>query len=723
MTQPFDDRSSDLRELFFETALEMLQSLNEDGLALERGAGGDEAVRRVRRVVHTLKGDAGAIGLRELSELAHEFEDVLTPELAAERRREVAEAVLAAADTFESMLSAARRSLPSPGGESLRRLVENLRSKSPAASALPAPAGRSANAAPLEPLLAAGRFEHSFQWTEYEQHLIAEAAAKGETVFHTGVALESGNLMPSAAWQLVRNVLNSCGSILALRPADDADAQRVEVVEAAITSTLALDAVRKRLQIPSVTREVLVEHVLVASDALHDLSSLLPSDAQGAAIPPAASSVAGLVEGPEIRAAMHGKPAPKSTPSRAAALADKTLRVESERIDDVLNLVGELIIGKSMLTRTVAELDRRLERDPLTTRLTDALGFQSRVLDTLQKSVMKIRMVPVEQLFRRFPRVVRDIAKLKGKDVVLSVSGESTDLDKSILEPLAEPITHLIRNCVDHGIEPPEERIAAGKPARGTIRLSACHQGNQVVIEVGDDGRGIDRQRVIERAIELGFVSREEAGQLTDMEALGLIFIQGFTMLRQVTEISGRGVGMDVVKNVLEKLKGTVEVLSTVGKGTTFYLRLPLTLASIKALLTTAGGKLYALPVASVVEIARVLQPEIHSVDGHEVFQLRDQVLKLIRLDRLAGSSGATSAKPGRLFVIVVALGERKFGLAVDNLRGEEELVIKALDNRLTQSDYVSGASILGDGTVVLILNLPVVVSKLSRAVAAEVAA
>jgi len=718
VTQFPDDRAGDLRELFFETALELLQTLNEEGLALERGTGGEEAVRRVRRVVHTLKGDAAAIGQRELSELAHEFEDVLTPELAGERPREVAEAVLAAADTFESLLGAARRGLPSPGSESLRCLVKKLRVKREKTAEAPA-------AAPSAPPAASRRFEHSFQWTEYEQQLIAEAAARGQTVLHTAAALESGNLMPSAAWQLVRNVLHSCGSILALRPADDADAQRVEVVEAAISCTLGQEAVRKRLQIPSVTREVLVERVHFPGEALQDLSSLLPGDAQEAAIPPAASSVAGPVEKPAAAsaAAGAGSGAPAGPAARAAVLADKTLRVESERIDDVLNLVGELIIGKSMLARTVAELDRRMQRDPITARLSDALGFQSRVLDTLQKSVMKIRMVPVEQLFRRFPRVVRDVAKLKGKDVALSVSGESTDLDKSILEPLAEPITHLIRNCVDHGIEPPEERIAAGKPARGTIRLNACHQGNQVVIEVGDDGRGIDRKRVMERAIELGFISREEAGQLTDMEALGLIFIQGFTMLRQVTEISGRGVGMDVVKSVLEKMKGTVEVQSTVGKGTTFFLRLPLTLASIKALLTTAGGKLYALPVASVVEIARVMSSEIHSVDGHEVFQLRDQVLRLIRLDRLAGASGAAGTKPGRLFVIVVALGDRKFGLAVDNLRGEEELVIKALDSRLTQSEYVSGASILGDGTVVLILNLPVVVSKLSRVAAVEVAA
>jgi len=707
---PLDERASDLRELFFETALELLQTLNEDGLALERGIGGAEAIRRVRRVVHTLKGDSAAVGLRELSALAHEFEDVLTPELAAERSGEVAEAVLAAADTFESLLAAARKNRPSPGGEALRVLVRKLCAQ-PAALVPQA-------VAPTQPKGA----EIRFAWTEYERQLIAEAASKGETVYHVGVSLDTANLMPSAAWQLVRNVLHSCGSIIVLHPADDAHAEHVETVEAALSSDIQLEALRKRLRIPAVTGQVVVEPVVASPDVLHDLLFLPPSGAQEAAIPPAASSAtAPAAHGTSASAAVV-RPGDSSVP-RTADLVDKTLRVDSERIDDVLNLVGELIIGKSMLSRTVTEFERRFQRDPLAVRFTDALGFQTRVLDSLQKSVMKIRMVPVEQLFRRFPRIVRDIAKLRGKDVALSVSGESTGLDKSILEPLAEPITHLIRNCVDHGIEPPEERIAAGKPARGTIRLSARHEGNHVVIEVGDDGRGINRELIVQRAIELGFITPEEALHLTDMEALSLIFIQGFTMLREVTQISGRGVGMDVVKTALEKLKGTVNVLTTLGKGTAFLLQLPLTLASIKALLAQVGGQLYAVPVASVVEITRVTEPEIHEVDGHEVFQLRNQVLRLVRLDRLNAAAPAGSTKAHRLFVIVVALGDRKFGLGVDNLRGEEELVIKALDSRLTQTEFVNGASILGDGTVVLILNLPTVISQLSRAVAAEVVA
>ena len=709
MTQPLDERASELREVFFETAHELLQSLNEDGLALERGTGGEEAIRRVRRVVHTLKGDSAAIGMRELSQIAHEFEDVLTPELAADRSEEVAEAVLAAADTFESLLTAEAKNHRSPGCETLRVLIRKLCAEGKA--------GGPHAAVPTR----RRRAKASFAWNEYEQTLILEAISKGETVYHAGVSLDTANLMPSAAWQLVRNVLHSCGTVLVLHPADDAHAEQVEVVEAALSSKLPLETLRKRLRIPAVTGEVVLDRADVAGEPLHELVSPQTGDEEEAAIPPAASSSAGPNANSMATAATAGTAEGESAASRAVALAEKTLRVDSERIDDVLNLVGELIIGKSMLSRTVAEFDRRFQRDPLAAKFADALGFQTRVLDTLQKSVMKIRMVPVEQLFRRFPRIVRDIAKLRGKDVALSVSGESTGLDKSILEPLAEPITHLIRNCVDHGIEPPEERIAAGKPARGTIRLSARHEGNHVVIEVGDDGRGIVRERIVERAIELGYVTPEEARQLTDMEALSLIFIQGFTMLREVTQISGRGVGMDVVKTGLAKLKGTVSVLTTVGKGTTFLLQLPLTLASIKALLAEVGGHLYAIPVASVVEITRVTESEIHEVDGHEVFQLRNQVLKLVRLDRL--NSGAPARASRRLFVIVIALGDRRYGLGVDNLRGEEELVIKALDSRLTQTDFVNGASILGDGTVVMILNLPTVVSRLSRAVMAEVLA
>jgi two-component system chemotaxis sensor kinase CheA len=404
--------------------------------------------------------------------------------------------------------------------------------------------------------------------------------------------------------------------------------------------------------------------------------------------------------------------------SAVAAVAESTLRVDAARIDSVMNLVGELIIGKSMLNRALVEFDRTHSKDPIRAKLADALAFQARVLDELHKSVLKIRMVPVEQLFRRFPRVVRDVAKHCGKDVALEIAGQNTDLDKGILDALAEPLTHIVRNAVDHGIESSEDRIAAGKGARGTIYLNAYHQGTQVVIEVRDDGRGVDLDRIRKHAVQQGLVKAEDASRLLDSELTNMIFEPGFSTASQITEVSGRGVGMDVVRTVLDRLKGTVQVISHPGKGTTIQLRAPLTLASIQTLLFRVGGRLFAVPISSVVEITRVPGEEIHRVDQREVLRLRDQVLTLVRLNRLQGIHTVNSAQAAKKnFVIVIGAAEKRFGLLVDQLVGEEELVIKALPADIVASDLVSGASILGDGTVVLILNVPAVLSRLSRAI------
>jgi len=391
----------------------------------------------------------------------------------------------------------------------------------------------------------------------------------------------------------------------------------------------------------------------------------------------------------------------------------KTVCASIRRIDDVLNLVGELILGKSMLQQTMLEFDKRFTKDPLRSKFGDALAFQARVLNDLQKSVMKIRMVPVEHLFRRFPRIVRDVSKARGKEVGLAVSGQETDLDKSILDVLAEPMAHLVRNAVDHGIELPADRIAAGKPAQGTLRLNAYHQGNQVVIEVSDDGNGIDVKKVVARAIERRVISHEEANRFSEAEALHLIFHPGLSTAEEVTEISGRGVGMDVVKTVLDRLKGTIEIRTKLGQGTTFLLKVPLTMAIIKALLFHVGEKIYAVPLSSVQEIARAKESEIHRVDQHEVLKLREEVLTLVRVGKLNRKS--TPAARKKLFIVVINVSDRKFGLVVDKMVGEEELVIKALDDQLVATDLVSGASILGDGTVVLILNISAVVTRLGR--------
>ena len=695
MTFSPDDRASELRDLFFESAEEILQAMNDAGLALEERPSDKESLRSVRRAVHTLKGDSAACGYRELSELAHELEDVLTPDLVKEHAGLIAEVVLTAADTFRDMLAAYRSNLQPPDGGALREYVQRLLHK-------PATARRDK---PLEETAA------TFNWTEYERLLIAESFRRGETVYQVAMHLAGEAILPAAAYELAKKALERAGKILALRPEDSAEVVSGGLLEAALASSKPADWIRKRCQVPSVVAQISVNRVPLMETGPRDVLDILV-ESEAAAV--SASVAGGTADSDDHEMDDEEDAQSSGAPTGLAhAVAENTLRVDAGRIDTVMNLVGELIIGKSMLQRTIAEFERRFAKDALRGKFSDALAFQSRILNELQKSVMKIRMVPVEQLFRRFPRILRDVAKQRNKEIALEIAGQNTDLDKSILDALAEPLAHLIRNAADHGIESASERAAAGKPVNGTVRLDAYHEGDQVVIEVSDNGRGIDREKVIRRAIERGLMSATETSRMNEAEINHLIFTPGFSTAENVTEISGRGVGLDVVKSALDNLKGSIEIETEAGKGTTFRLIVPLTLASIQALLFHVAGRLYAVPIASVVEITRISEEEIHRVDDHEVFQLRQQVLTLVRLERLENLQAAERSKRG--FVVVIGAGSRRFGLAVDKLMGEEELVIKALEDQLVTSPLVSGASILGDGTIVLILNIPAVVSHLAR--------
>jgi len=692
VSRPPEDRGGELRTLFFESANELLQSLNEAGLELESRPADEEVIRRVRRAVHTLKGDSAACGFNKLSELAHELEDVLTPQIAQARGADLAELVLTAADSFGAMLTSYQRRKEPPSVDALHAMIRKLLEE-------PASPENTATGSAVPHLPA------QFAWTEYEQLMISEAVHRGETVYNVALRIDPNSLMRAAAFQLIRNVLHGSGTLIALRPEDNLTAATVEIVEAALATSQPEEKVLHRCRIPSIVSEVRFERAATAETPEHELlGDLLEAQA--------AKLVAGAAETAETSATAKAA----NSGSAATTVAESTLRVDATRIDAVMNLVGELIIGKSMLNRTLTEFDQKHARDPLRAKLADAMAFQARILDELHKCVLKIRMVPVEQLFRRFPRVVRDVAKQCGKDVALELSGQNTDLDKGILDALAEPLMHLVRNSVDHGIEPADERLPAGKPARGTIYLNAYHQGTQVVIEVRDDGRGIDPVALRARAIEKGILKPEEAKRLTDQETFNLIFESGFSTASEVTEVSGRGIGMDVVRTVLDRLKGTVHVSSQKGRGTTIQLRAPLTLASIQTLLFRVGGRLFAVPLSSVVEITRITAPEIHRIDQREVLRLREQILTLVRLDHLSRlRSIDTQPVRKKHFVIVIGAAEKRFGLVVDSLVGEEELVIKALPGEIVSSDLVSGASILGDGTVVLILNVPAVLSRLVR--------
>lgn len=684
-----EDRGSDLRELFFETAAELLQQLNEEGLEMEKHPEDAEIIRHIRRTVHTLKGDSAACGFTELSELAHQLEDLLTPEMAEKHHDTLAEIVLAAADTFGSMLAAYRSETPAPAGEEIRQRILQLTG-----------ATVTQGEGPSVPA--------HFTWSEYEQMVIQDALGNGETVYYIGFGIDAHCPVRAAAMQLIRNVLNECGRLLAIVPDQSTIAANVGIVEAAVSSSHEQEWLEKKCRIPSVVSSLVVTAATpIAEDSSDDVLGLFRDDDSAPAETPVREAA------PATPRVAHDSAAADPSPAQpdSGAAFDTVLRVDAGKVDSLLNLVGELILAKSMLHQTVSEFDKRYPRDPLKVKFADALAFQARIINDLQKSVMKVRMVPVEQLFRRFPRVVRDLARSCGKEVALVMHGQETDLDKSILDMLAEPLTHLVRNAIDHGVESPAERIRAGKSAQGAVTLRAYHQGSQIVIEVTDDGRGIDKEKVVAKAIELGNLTQAEATGLSEGQALNLVFHPGLSTADQVTAISGRGVGMDVVKNVVERLKGTVSIKVAPGKGTTFYLKVPLTLAIIQALLFRVGEKTYAVPLTSVVEIARVSRSDVHLVDQREVIQLREEVLSLVHLGYLGGKP----ARPGRMFVVIITLGDQKFGLVVDRLVGEEELVMKALDDHLVATDLVSGASILGDGTVVLILNLPSVVARLGK--------
>ncbi len=529
-------------------------------------------------------------------------------------------------------------------------------------------------------------------WTEYEKLAIQNAVSRGKSVYHITAGIDPHCAMPIAARQLVLNGLAPCAEVLGVRPeaGSPASTQRLELL---VASEKSADQLSALCRIPTVIASVGVEVVQAAEPKAK------------VAAPPAASAHANSPE-PVDEHAGAAKP-------NHPVLAENILRVDAERIDSVLNLVGELIIGRSMLQQAFTEFARHVPKEALRGRFSDAMAFQSRVLSELQHSVMKIRMVPVEQLFRRFPRMVRDVAKQCGKEVGLVMSGQETDLDKSLLDVIAEPMTHLVRNAVSHGIESAEERVRNGKPARGTIHLTSYHHGNQVIVEITDDGAGIDVQKVKAKALEKGLLTSEEADRLDETEILALVFRPGFSTAEEITEVSGRGVGLDVVQTVLHRLKGSVDIETRPGQSTTFRLKLPLTLAIIKALLFRVEQRLYAVPLNAVAEIARARESDVHQVQNYEVLQLRDRVLPLVRLgyapeaDEKAGS--------GKIFVLVIAMGERKLGLIVDRLEGEEELVIKALDDQTVATDLISGASILGDGRVVLIVNLPAIVERHSK--------
>jgi len=400
--------------------------------------------------------------------------------------------------------------------------------------------------------------------------------------------------------------------------------------------------------------------------------------------------------------------APEAGSKAPGYIAEKTVRTSVERLDKLMNLVGELITDRNRIYQIRRDFEARYKGDPRVEVLSETVTHIGRITDSLQAEVMGIRMLPISNVFNKFPRLVRDLSKKAGKEIDLVMRGEDTELDRSVIEEISDPLLHLLRNSVDHGIETPQERRESGKPERGIILLTARHEQGRIIITVEDNGRGIDIERVKAKAVEKNLMSKAEADILPDQEAIDLIFLSGFSTAKTVSDVSGRGVGMDIVRNNIERLNGSIIVETWPGKGTQFQLVLPLTLAIVPTLLVQVGNSTYAIPLVTVTETLRINHQDIQTVNSRPVILLRDHVLPVIKMEEVFNINGRTNggAEGQNSYVVVVRSGKTQVGLIVDKLIGEQEVVVKSLSTVIGEIPGISSAAILGDGQVTLIIDV-----------------
>ena len=405
-------------------------------------------------------------------------------------------------------------------------------------------------------------------------------------------------------------------------------------------------------------------------------------------------------------------PSPRKSRDDLGYMAQKsgTMKVNFEKLDDLLNLVGELVIHRTALLTLESRLKETVTDRALLEAFTGTSQSLGKTANDLRDAIMKVRMLPIKAVFQRFNRLVRDLSRSHGKEINLIFAGEETELDKTVIDEIGEPLLHLIRNAVDHGIETPAERRAMGKPSVATLKLSACHESSTIVISVADDGRGMSIERIKASAVAKGLLDTSEAQALNDQEALQLVFMPGFSTSREVTETSGRGIGLDVVQKTVTSLNGTIDIISTAGKGTQFTIKLPLTLAIIQSLMVETAGEIFAIPLAGVLESIRLDAAEIHRVASGELIKLRDRLLPIVRLDSFFGFERADSREME--YIVIVGSGDKRGGIVVDRLLGQQEIVIKGMDDYLGKLPGISGGTVLGDGRVSLIIDIASLLAK-----------
>ncbi|SFV56312.1 Signal transduction histidine kinase CheA [hydrothermal vent metagenome] len=643
------DEFQEILQDFLVESFELVEKLDEDLVELESNPDDLELLNGIFRVAHTVKGASSFLNFDVLTHLTHHMEDVLNRARHGELSitPDVMDVILESVDLMKALLEKIRDT-SSDDGIDVSACVSRLDKITGGSGEVESPVSEK------------GATEEIV-----EEEAVEEAPDESEE------ELDYENMSPEEIEAEIER-------LLAQRQEEDRKKREAKIAAGKAVPQMPDAPAEKQESADEPKKE---EKVQKAAPA--------PTSA------PAANTVENKTEKPKAAA-----PARKSP-----AAVEQTIRVDVKRLDHLMNLIGELVLAKNRLIKINDDVEERYEGEEFLEELNQVVSIVSLVTTDLQIAVMKTRMLPIGKVFNKFPRMIRDLSRELNKKIELVISGEETELDKSIVEEIGDPLVHIIRNSCDHGIESPEDRIAKGKPEMGTIALKAYNEGNQIVIQIDDDGKGLDPKMLKNKSLEKGIITEKEADSMSDKEAFALIFKPGFSTAAAVTNVSGRGVGMDVVKTNIEKLNGIIDIDSEVGKGTSIKLKIPLTLAIIQALLVGVQEEHYAIPLASVLETVRISKDEIYTVEGKNVMRLRDDVLSLVHIGDIFEVERILDASE-HAYVVVLGLGTSKLGLIVDTLVGQEEIVIKSLGDYLKGIEGIAGATIRGDGGVTLIVDV-----------------
>lgn len=677
-------------EIFIDETKEHLQNLNDQVLILEAEPENVDTVNEIFRAAHSLKGMAGTMGFKRMQRLTHDMENVFSEVRNGKLNvnADMVDIVFKCLDAIEGYLANIMES-SDEGTEDNEELIGLLNAalegkcdtgepeevaEAPKAEA--APAGSEDRKKYLQIPVA-----------DFEKNAMSEAKANGMNVYATTVYIQETCLLKAARAFLVFKGLEGKGEIIKSVPSvQDIEDERFDFdFSMFIISDKPIEEIKKVIENVSEIEEAVIEHFEI------------PDEVQET-VPTATAEEKTVVEKKEEK-----KEEKKATTSKSAKpVVNRSVRVDIEKLDDLMNLVSELIIAKNGLVSVTGEARVQVQS------FNEQIEYLERVTTNLHESVMKVRMVPIESVVNRFPRMIRDLSKKLNKEMELIMTGEDTELDRTVIDEIGDPLMHMLRNAADHGLESTIDRLKIGKPKVGTIRLDAYQDGNNVTIEVADDGAGVDVEKIKRKAVEKGTITEEQAEYMTEKEAVDLLFAPAFSTAEKISDVSGRGVGLDVVKNKIEGLGGDVEVVTKLGEGTKFIVRLPLTLAIIQALMVDISGEMYALPLNSVVTIEEIVPDDIKYVQTKEVINLRGTVIPLVRLNEVLDIEPVERDEDSEdegLIVVIVKKGDRQAGLVIDKLLGQQEIVIKPLGKYIRVPKLISGATILGNGEVALIID------------------